>query len=651
MCQELGNYSEALSSFQECTKRLKPTSNDLELASALYSIGVLLQNTGDSEGALNCYDQSLRIRSEIADISVVVRTKESIGLALLDVGDYDLSLAYLADALCMKSRQSDDVCLDIGRMLMHVGQVYLLQGYHDTAKNYFEASLNVFDSDPDSALNSAVCLYNIAVILDEISEDGSLKKYLNAIQIFRAEKAIDNTAPLAMGLQRYDIVLARCLHQAAITHVQDKDCVEALQCMKESFELKRNIFGDNHKETAESQHWLGVIQLALGEDELALRDFKGALKARVTQFGTEHRDVAATLYGLAEVHFKRDEQHECLECIEENLRLHNIPSLKSDDNMISRSKLLLGSCCQELGRYSEANEHLSQALKLLIAVHGESYHLDVADAHFRLGICLCETNDLDGSIEHFKLAALARSSLLGDLDIECANTYESLGIVQQKKGSSTDHNDAISSFEKALAIKRASLPELDEDIAVLLQFIGTSLFAIGKYEEALQFFTSSANAKEQLYGAHDQEYAMTLLDKAAAYAKMGDEKQSMQCYSLSIESGGLPVDSWELGVAYKNVATYIFEQNTMDSIESFSEAVSIFEWILENEQPSPEKYNDVIECYVHLLEISDEPISEERGTMSYKLANCYVEVKKLKGKQNDHRYYCCSDSPLPRHSK
>ena len=635
-CEKLGNYSEALSSFQECTKILKSTStsNDLELASALYSIGVLLQCSGDSERALTYYDQSLRIRLEITDVSVVVRTKESIGLALLDLGNYDHSLAYLADALCSKFKQSDNMSFDIGRMLMHVGQVYLLQGYHDSAKNYFEASLTVFDSDPNSALNVAVCLYKIAVILDKISEDGSLERYLKAIQIFRAEKAIDNTAPLAMGLQRYDIIMSKCLHHASMTHLHQKNCVDALKCMMESFKLKRDIFGETHEETAESLHWLGVIHLALGEDELALRDFKGALKTRVTRFGTEHSDVAATLYGLAEVHFKRDELHECLECIQENLRLHSIPSLKSDDNMVSRSKLMLGSCYQELGQYEEAEEHLSQAVKLLVKVHGENCHLDVADAHFRLGICLCETNDLDRSIEHFKLAALTRSSLLGDLDIECANTYESLGIVQQKKESSSDHHDAISSFEKALAIKRASLPEVDEDIAVLLQFIGTSLFAVGKYEEALQFFTNSADIKGQVYGMHDQEYAMTLLDKAASYAKLGDEKQSMQCYTVSIESGGLPVNSWEIGVAYKHVANYLFQQNAMDSFESFSEAVSIFEWIMENEQISQDKYNDIIECYVHLLEIGDDPISEDRGTMCYKLANCYVQVKKLKGNKS-----------------
>jgi hypothetical protein len=48
--------------------------------------------------------------------------------------------------------------------------------------------------------------------------------------------------------------------------------------------------------------------------------------------------------------------------------------------------------------------------------------------------------------------------------------------------------------------------------------------------------------------------------------------------------------------------------------------------------PSVAQYEDVIECYVRLLDIGDEPISEDRGTTCYKLANCYVQAGKMKGK-------------------
>ena len=71
------------------------------------------------------------------------------------------------------------------------------------------------------------------------------------------------------------------------------------------------------------------------------------------------------------------------------------------------------------------------------------------------------------------------------------------------------------------------------------------------------------------------------------------------------------------------------------SLESYSEAASIFEWNVDNVQGSEAKHDDVIQCYVHLLELEDEntgPISDARAELCYKLANCYVQVSKHEGK-------------------
>ena len=70
------------------------------------------------------------------------------------------------------------------------------------------------------------------------------------------------------------------------------------------------------------------------------------------------------------------------------------------------------------------------------------------------------------------------------------------------------------------------------------------------------------------------------------------------------------------------------------SLERYSEATSIFEWNIENVQGSEAKHDDVIQCYVHLLDLEDENaglISDARAELCYKLANCYVQVNKHEG--------------------
>lgn len=71
------------------------------------------------------------------------------------------------------------------------------------------------------------------------------------------------------------------------------------------------------------------------------------------------------------------------------------------------------------------------------------------------------------------------------------------------------------------------------------------------------------------------------------------------------------------------------------AIERYQEAVSIFEWYINNAQSSDANQEVLAECYTRLLEVEDEetsPITEARADLCYKLANCYVQVNKLEGK-------------------
>ena len=91
-----------------------------------------------------------------------------------------------------------------------------------------------------------------------------------------------------------------------------------------------------------------------------------------------------------------------------------------------------------------------------------------------------------------------------------------------------------------------------------------------------------------------------------------------------------------LGVSHKCLGRYFFDQNNMTaaSHERYTEAISIFEWNVINAEGSETKQDDLIECYVHLLDLEDEdvgPISESRADLCYKLANCYVQVSKHEG--------------------
>ena len=89
-------------------------------------------------------------------------------------------------------------------------------------------------------------------------------------------------------------------------------------------------------------------------------------------------------------------------------------------------------------------------------------------------------------------------------------------------------------------------------------------------------------------------------------------------------------------MAHKCLGEFFFNKRmNAASLESYNEAVSIFEWCLDNNLSSKTKFGDIIQCYIHLIDLEEEktgPISESRGALCYKLGNCYVQVDKHEGK-------------------
>jgi tetratricopeptide (TPR) repeat protein len=616
--ERTGDQNKALTCFQQSIQILKEFGgSDVEVSNALNSMGNILRNSSDFEQALSSYDQSLTIRTRVGDELLIANTKNNIGAALSATDKADDAMAFAAEALKVKTAKLGPDDVETGKALVNVGQLYLSKKEHFIAQQFFQEGLKVFrrqlgKDHPDVA----VCMHNIGIIKEAMSDDVSARDhYRESIYIFKNGDDAEKNATLAFSL-----------HNLSLIYVRQNEFEVALEYMSEAYDVKLRGLGADSPETAASQHWLGYIHSELGSYDDALSDFKGALKVRVTCFGTENCDVAKTLFGLGQVHFKVNEFLEAVECLNESLRV--LRKFGHNDGDVTKAILLLGNSYQELGQYDEAKECLLEALEMIENVFGKN-HIDASLALFRLGICYCETNEYTESLDRFQECLEIRTSLLGNRDIECANTYESIGIVQQKRGC---HEEAIHSFERALAIKKSSLDDGDEDFCVILHFIGSSLFALGRYSDSLSYFKDSSERKRVHYGDHDEDYAMSVIDLAAAYAKVGNEQLSMECYHEAVESGGLPHDSWALGVAHKCLGGFFLIKNmNVASLESFNEAVAIFEWNIDNTSGSGINYDDVVECYSRLLDLEEEkdgPISEVRGTLCSKLANSYVHVEK-----------------------
>lgn len=392
-----------------------------------------------------------------------------------------------------------------------MGHLYLDQLLYSRAEKYFGQGLNILqNSRCANDTDISMCLHKLGIVKEALFDDSSaLDYYLQCIHIFKKSRGFEK-----------NVTVASSLHNAALIYMRQKDFRSALDCMTDAFNTKLSAFGLAHRETALSQHFLGIIYLEIDDTESAQFHLTSALYTRRECPG-EQLEVARTLFGLGRTHFIRDEFEEVIKFLSEALIISR--KLESSEE-VSRAELQLGSSYQELGRFEIAMTHLFDALHLLNSTP-ESNRTDISQALFRLGICFCETGQFMKSLEKFNECLEMRKLLLGNLHIECANTYESIGIVQQKTGY---HEEAINSFERALAIKKASLDEDDEDVCVLLHFIGISLFELNKFKEAIGYFQASSERMKKYRGREDQEYALSVIGLAAAYSKMDDEHRAVE---------------------------------------------------------------------------------------------------------------------------
>ena len=94
--------------------------NDLELSNGLNSLGNLLRNVSDFKQALDCYDQSLTIRTGLGDELLVANTKNNIGAVLSAMEDLDRAMAFSAEALRIKTERLGCDSIETARALVNV---------------------------------------------------------------------------------------------------------------------------------------------------------------------------------------------------------------------------------------------------------------------------------------------------------------------------------------------------------------------------------------------------------------------------------------------------------------------------------------------------------------------------------------------------
>ena len=219
--QEKGKLDKALEYHKKSLGLKKEIGNKLGEATSLGNIGLVYQAKGDLGKALEYHNQALKLHKEVDYKKGVASSLGNFGLIYQDKGDWDKALEFYKKAIeiAIKINYKQGEASVLG----NIGLVYQAKGDLGKAIDYYNQALKLhkeigYKQGEAHALNNIGEIYRIKKDLDE-----ALKCYNEALKIY---KQIGD-----------EIGIAVILHNFGEIHLVKKEYIKALENANEAYSV------------------------------------------------------------------------------------------------------------------------------------------------------------------------------------------------------------------------------------------------------------------------------------------------------------------------------------------------------------------------------------------------------------------------------
>ena len=252
------------------------------LARALYQVGEIHMQKGDiGESIKNCteslhYCNSARHGYKSIELDAM-RSLRSLGEAHFLSGD--VSSALEAHNRCLVAIESqygrDHPQFAAG--LQNIGIMYMKGKDATKAKKFFLDALQIRkDLLGPEAMDVAVSLHFLGIVHRDLGDNElAFDSFSESIRVWktRLHSGSDDD-----DRQLVNIRYASTMHEVGLLHRQRGEIKEALQAYKEALNLRQTYLGDEHEETAQTLHCMGVAYCDIGAHENAMKAYARSLQ-------------------------------------------------------------------------------------------------------------------------------------------------------------------------------------------------------------------------------------------------------------------------------------------------------------------------------------------------------------------------------------
>jgi tetratricopeptide (TPR) repeat protein/CHAT domain-containing protein len=499
-----GNYDEALDHHQRSLKIVEDLGDMAEIARSLHQIGNLHYLRGNYDAALDHYQRSLRILEELDDVGAAAKSLHQIGMLYQARGNYDAALNHYERSLKILEELGDVAA--VASSLHQIGMLHKDRGNYDAALDYYQRSLKIAEELGDVA-GVASSLHQIGMLHQERgNHDAAIDHY---------QRSLKNLEELS------DIAgVARSLHQIGNLHYLHGSYDAALEHYHRSLKIKEEL-GDKVG-VASSLHQIGMLHQDRGNHDVAMDHYHRSLK--IAEDLGDVASVALSLHQVGTLHQERGDYDAALDHYQRSLK---IAEELGDVAGVARSLHQIGNLYHLRDNFDSALDHYQRSLKIDEELGDMT---GVAISLHQIGMLHQDRGDYDAALDYYQ-RSLKIAEELGDVD-GIASSLHQIGTLHQDRG---DHDAAIDYYQRSLKIAE----ELSDvaGIAGSQGQIGKLMAEIGQYQRALPMLFSALSIFSSLQSPNAEIVADVLRELRSEWGEQEFDAAWQR-------ETGLPVPEW-----------------------------------------------------------------------------------------------------------
>jgi serine/threonine-protein kinase len=305
---------------------------------------------------------------------------------------------------------------------------------------------------------------------------------------------------------------------------------EASELVERALESRRELFGVDSAEVADSRLLLANVRTAQADYDAARELMDQALALRGSLFGEETEEYAEALYGKARVEVFAANDREARDLIERVLalreRLHGPDSIE-----VAKVLDVLGIVSRRLDDPEQAEAAYRRSLAIGERVLG-SEHSNLAPTLNNLGVLLSRTDRLEEARATYARALAIYERAYGPDHDLVAGTLDNLGETLKNLGRA---EESIPLVQRALAYREQHLGPDHHATGTTLNTLANIYRELGRYDEAVPLYQRAAKAMAAGLGEDHFWVAWPLGNLAKLYTLRGETALARPLFERSLE--------------------------------------------------------------------------------------------------------------------